>query len=131
MVMPNRLFFLCILILFAISPALLKNPVISGVLISNLSFLIFLIFLARLIRLDYDVNTTKFAHRPPAVSYQFFILGLSIQKGYFFLWLYPRFMQPVAAAGGWLRFWGALPAYTRFVGILLIPRPLSRTLAPE
>ena len=86
-----------------------KNPVISGVLISNLSFLISLIFLARLIRLDYDVNTTKFAIIALLLFPTSFYFGSVYTEGLFFSWLYPRFMQPVAAAGGWLGFWGPWP----------------------
>ena len=98
-----------------------KNPVISGVLISNLSFLISLIFLARLIKLDYDVNTTKFAIIALLLFPTSFYFGSVYTEGLFFLLAISSFY--FARRGRW---WlagilGALAAYTRFIGILLVP----------
>ncbi len=98
-----------------------KNPVVSGLLISNLSFLISLIFLTRLIRLDYDVNTTKFAIIALLVFPTSFYFGSVYTEGLFFLLAISSFYA--ARRGRW---WlagilGALAAYTRFVGIFLVP----------
>ncbi len=98
-----------------------KNPVISGVLISNLSFLVSLIFLARLIRLDYDVNTTKFAIIALLLFPTSFYFGSVYTEGLFFLLGLSSFYAARRSRWWLASILGALAAYTRFVGIFLFP----------
>ncbi|KKS44799.1 MAG: hypothetical protein UV07_C0003G0034 [Candidatus Azambacteria bacterium GW2011_GWB1_42_17] len=99
----------------------LKNYVVSGLLISNLSFLVSLMFLVRIIKLDFSYL------KAPAVIAILLLFPTSLYFGSvytesLFLALVTGSFYFARTKKWWLAgILGALASYTRFVGIFLWP----------
>ena len=99
----------------------LKNYVVSGLLISNLSFLVSLMFLVRIIKLDFSYL------KAPAVIAILLLFPTSLYFGSvytesLFLALVTGSFYFARTKKWWLAgILGALASYTRFVGIFLFP----------
>jgi Gpi18-like mannosyltransferase len=100
---------------------LVVDPILSGVLISSVSFFIGLIYLRRLIEIDHPKIVTKWTIIALlAVPTSFFFTSV-YTEGLFFLLIVTSFYS--ARKSNWLLagILGGLASYTRFVGVFIFP----------
>ena len=101
--------------------AFINSPVIAGLLISNISFLIALVFLNKLLLLDNTKEVSRWTILLLLIFPTSFFFGAVYTEGLFFLLLISSFY--FARTGKW---WlavlcGGLAAYTKFIGIFIFP----------
>lgn len=98
-----------------------KEPVITGIIISNTAFFFSLIFLVKLLRLDYDESTIKWSIVALLIfPTSFYFSSVYTESLFFFLVISSFYFA--RTKHWWLAgILGVLASYTRFVGIFLFP----------